>query len=69
MASVSRVLMNRIKKLYINGRFLSHSFNLYGYWNTGIYKLYKFLKPIFCEHEFETKDILIKCKFCNKIKI
>lgn len=36
--------MKNIKKLYINGAFPTYSFNLYGYWNTFICKIYKTFK-------------------------
>lgn len=29
------------KKFYINGRFPTHSFNIYAYWNSFMYKLYR----------------------------
>ncbi len=37
--------MKNIKQLcYINGKFPTYSFNLYSYWNSFIYKIFKIIK-------------------------
>lgn len=36
--------MTTIKRLYLNGRFPTHTFNLYAYWNSFIYVLFKYRK-------------------------
>lgn len=50
------------RKWYINGRFPTHSFNLYGKWNNLMYALTKFTTPIkikpmkIFKYPFEVKD-------------